>query len=100
MGAGILADHAWDRLLARAHRHRKPQLVRVRLRDGGEVYGVFAGAGRADYNADGRGLLLDRELVESEGDLVEVGDGGLFIHPDAVSTVSFVDRPSSPQDGG
>lgn len=61
---------------------------------------MFAGAGRADYDADGRGLLLDRELVEAGGRLVEVGEGGVFVHPDAVATVSFVDRPNTDSGDG
>lgn len=96
LSSKLLPDQAWDRMLARAARQGRAQIVRVLLRDGRLVYGTFAAEGRADFDADGRGLLLDRELVEDDGGLLnEVPDGsGVYVHPDAVATVSFVDRPS------
>ena len=94
LASGLLPNQAWDRVLARAARRGRAQIVRIVLRDGQLVYGTFAMDGRADFDADGRGLLLDRELVEDEhGRLEEIPGGSGVFHPDAVATVSFVDWP-------
>jgi hypothetical protein len=83
---------AWDSLLVRLRRSVKTQIVHVRLRDGGDVYGVFAAGGRADWQADGRDLLLDAELTESDEGLTQVeGSSGVFIPTDAIASVSFVE---------
>lgn len=86
--------HAWDALLVRLSSRNTAQIAEVRLRNGGRVYGVLAERGQADYEADGRGLLLDAELIEVAGSLVKVEESsGVFIAADAVSAVSFVALP-------
>lgn len=92
LAVGISPSAAWDRLLAQARRGGRAQVVHVRLRDGRDLYGLFAGRGRADWDRDGRGLLLDSELVERDGNLIDVGGSrGLFVAADAVASVSFID---------
>lgn len=94
--APVSVVFAWDELLARLRRAGVPQVVHVRFRDGGDLYGVFAGAGRADFNADGRDFVLDAELVERNGQLVQIpGSAGVFVAADAVASVSFI-RYSEP----
>lgn len=86
---------AWDGLFIRLKHTRKVQIVHVRFRDGSEAYGVFAGGGRADYQADGQGLVLDAELIEHEGGLVQVlNSNGMYIAPEAIASISFIDDPS------
>ena len=69
-----------------------PQIVHVRFRDGTDLYGVLAAGGRADYQANGRGLVLDAELVEEDGELVLIpGSSGVFIAAEAVASVGFVE---------
>ncbi|HSS42032.1 MAG TPA: DUF6338 family protein [Solirubrobacterales bacterium] len=83
---------AWDRLLERLTRAESPQLVHVRLRDGGDVFGVMAEGGSADFHADGRGLVLDAELLKVGGRLKQMpGRGGVFIASEAVASVAFAD---------
>lgn len=98
LSIGISPSSAWDRLLA--GRGDTAQVVHVRLQDGRDLYGVFARRGRADWEREGRGLLLDSELVERAGRLVDVPNSrGLFIQPDAVASVSFIGySPDSRQD--
>lgn len=92
LASGISGQAAWDRLLANVRRAEIAQIACVRLQDCREVYGLFASAGRADYDADGRGLLLDAELVVGDEGLTKVpGSSGVFIAPDAITSVSFVD---------
>lgn len=92
LSAGVSPTSSWDRLLAHARRGGRPQIAHVRLKDGRDLYGVFAGRGRADWEQDGRGLLLDAELVEVDRELREVeGSRGLFVWPDSVASVSFID---------
>lgn len=87
---------AWDRLLERLRRAAKPQIVHVHFRDGGDLYGVLAAGGRADYQADGRGLVLDAELREEDGKLQLIpGSSGVFIAADAVASVAFVEFEES-----
>jgi hypothetical protein len=82
---------AWDRLLERLNRSAAPQIVHVRFRDGKELYGVLAAGGSADFQADGRGLVLDAELLHVNGRLEQIpNSSGLFIAPDAVASVAFV----------
>jgi hypothetical protein len=67
------------------------QIVHVRFRDGAEMYGVLAAGGSADFQADGRGLVLDAELLELNGRLEPIqGSSGVFISPHAVASVAFV----------
>ncbi len=85
---------AWDALFDRLKHNRKAQIVHVRFRDGADAYGVFAGGGRADHHSDGQGLVLDAELIEQDGDLVQVsGSNGMYIAPDAIASIEFVDDP-------
>lgn len=81
---------AWDRLLERLNRTASPQLVHVRLRDGGDVYGVMAEGGSADFHSDGRGLVLDAELLRDDGRLRQMpNSSGVFIASEAVASVAF-----------
>jgi hypothetical protein len=83
---------AWDQLLERLRRISRMQVVHVRFRDGTDLYGVLAAGGRADYQADGRGLVLDAELVERDGELVLIpNSSGLFIVAEAVASIAFVE---------
>jgi len=78
----------------RLKHNRKAQIVHVRFRNGGDAYGVFAGGGRADYHADGQGLVLDAELIEQDGELVKVaGSNGMYVAPGAIASIEFVDDP-------
>lgn len=89
-------EFAWDRLLERLRRAAKPQIVHVHFKEGGDLYGVLAAGGRADYEADGRGLVLDAELVERDGGLVLIpGSSGVYISADAVASVAFVEFTDS-----
>jgi Family of unknown function (DUF6338) len=85
-------SYAWDALMVRLRRQARAQVVHVRLRDGSDVYGVLASGGGADFQAEGRGIVLDIELVDEEGNLNEVpGSNGIFIVPEAVATIAFLD---------
>jgi hypothetical protein len=85
-------SYAWDAMVVRLRRRSQAQVVQVRLLDGFIVYGILASGGRADFQADGRGLVLDRELTEEEGELVEVrGSNGIFVAPEAIATVAVFD---------
>jgi len=89
---GFAFAFAWDRLLQRMNRIAKPQVVHVRLRDGGDVYGVMAEGGSADFQADGRGLVLDAQLLILDGRLKEVpNSSGVFIAAEAVASVAFAE---------
>jgi hypothetical protein len=90
---GLVAfSSAWDAMVIRLRRESRAQVVQVRLRDGSAVYGILASDGRADFQADGRGIVLDRELRVAAGGLMEVpGSNGIFIAPEAVTTVAFFD---------
>jgi hypothetical protein len=88
---------AWDRLLQRMNRMAKPQVVHVRLREGGDVYGVMAEGGSADFQADGRGLVLDAQLLILDGRLKEVpNSSGVFISAEAVASVAFAEYEAGP----
>lgn len=83
---------AWDRLLERLRKISGLQIVHVRFRDGTDLYGVLAAGGRADYQADGRGLVLDAELVEEDEGLVLIpNSSGVFIAAEAVASIAFVE---------
>jgi hypothetical protein len=83
---------AWDAMVIRLRRDPHAQAVQIRLLDGSVVYGILSSGGRADFQADGRGLVLARELIEVEDRLVEVpGSNGIFISPEAVATVAVFD---------
>jgi hypothetical protein len=83
---------AWDRLLERLNRTAKPQLVHIRLREGGEIYGVVAEGGSADFQAEGRGLVLDAELLKADGRLRQIpSSSGVFIPSEAVASVAFAE---------
>lgn len=95
--APVSVVFAWDDLLARLRRGKVPQIVHIRFRDGNDVYGVFAGGGRADFQADGRDMVLDAELVETDGRLVQIpGSTGVFVAAEAVASVSFLDYEEPP----
>jgi len=88
---------AWDRLLQRMNRIAKPQVVHIQLRDGGDVYGVMAEGGSADFQADGRGLVLDAQLLKLDGRLKEVpNSSGVFIAAEAVASVAFAEYEAGP----
>ena len=82
---------AWDALMTWVRRQDRARLVHVRLQDGSDVYGMLATRGRVDFQADGRGLVLDVELVASGDTLVEVpGSDGIFIAPESVATIAVI----------
>jgi hypothetical protein len=88
----VTFSYAWDAMVVRLRRDSDAQVVQVRLRDGSAVYGILASTGRADFQADGRGLVLDRELTDEGGELAEVpGSSGIFIAPEAIATVALFD---------
>lgn len=88
----IAMPFAWDRLLERLRRSSKTQVVHVQFKDGEELYGVLAAEGHADYHADGRGLVLDLELAERDGELVVVpGSSGVFVAAEAVASIAFIE---------
>ncbi|HVO54508.1 MAG TPA: hypothetical protein VMT37_08855 [Solirubrobacterales bacterium] len=95
----VSISFGWDRLLERLRQAGQPQIVHVRFRDGSEMYGVLAAGGSADFQADGRGLVLDAELIEVDGQLQEVpGSSGAFVSGDAVASVAFVEYTAPPAD--
>lgn len=74
------SSFAWDALMLRLHDRAVPQIVHIRSRDGKEMYGALAAGGRADFQADGRGLVLDLEFLDQGGTLVPVtGSNGVFV---------------------
>lgn len=87
-----LPDAAWDRLLTRLANRGEAVICRVTTRSGNVVLGVFADAGFADWEADGRGLLLDPEVVTTEaGELQPLpGSRGVFVPGDEISVLSVV----------
>jgi len=94
LASSVTTAQAWDELLRKLQRDGRAQLAHVRLTDGRSVYGVFAGGGRADFDAEGRGLLLDQELVEGSAGLEPVKEStGLYISPDQLASVSFAAFP-------
>lgn len=86
---------AWDRLLSRLANQGERVVCRVKTRTGGEVLGVLARAGYLDWEADGRGVLLDKELVRgNDGQIRTVASSqGLFIPGDEISLLSVVSLP-------
>jgi hypothetical protein len=93
--ARMLPTAAWDRLMTRLANRQRPVLLKVTTRSGSEVLGVFARAGYADWAVDGRGLLLDVEVVrDSAGQLQPVPTSrGVFVPGDEIAVVSVVDLP-------
>lgn len=98
MRSRTLPDAAWDRLMTRLANRGRPVILKVTTRSGGEVLGVFAGSGYADWAADGRGLLLDVEVVRDDaGRLRPIATSeGVFVPGDEISIVSVVQGPSEP----
>jgi hypothetical protein len=95
----VSMSYAWDGLMVRLRRQAKAQVVHVRLQDGSDVFGILASGGSADFQGEGRGLVLDIELVERDGRLDEVpGSNGLFIVPEAVASIAFIEY--QPADSG
>jgi hypothetical protein len=90
-----LPDAAWDRLLTRLANRGEAVICRVTTRSGSVVFGVLADAGFADWEADGRGLLLDPEVATTEtGELSPVpGSRGVFVPGDEIAVLSVVGFP-------
>jgi len=66
----------------------------VKTRRGDEVLGVFARAGYLDWEADGPGVLFDKEVIRSPAGLQPVSDSqGLFVPGDEISSLSIVTLP-------
>jgi hypothetical protein len=83
---------AWDALMMRMRRRGRTQLVHVRLRDGVEIYGMLTATGGGGFRSGDRGILLNVEFVAQGDNLVEVpGSDGIFILPESVATVAFID---------
>lgn len=94
--ARTLPSGSWDRLMTRLSNQGKRVVCRVQTRSGKEVLGVLASGGVADFEADGRGLLLDVEAYRdrSSGKIKQVPDSqGLFIPGDEISFLSVVRLP-------
>ncbi|MEX1141758.1 MAG: DUF6338 family protein [Thermoleophilaceae bacterium] len=91
----VVPSGAWDRLLAQLESGRQAVLCRVVTCDGREVLGVLAGEGYADWEADGRDLLLMPEVIRlPSGDLQALQTSrGVFVPGSQIATVSVV-RPS------
>ncbi len=88
----VSTPFVWDALMVRLRRRARAQVAHVRLRDGSDLYGILAAGGRADFQADGRGLVLDIELRNERGQLVEVpSSNGIFVAPEAMASVAFLD---------
>lgn len=83
---------AWDRLFAGLTDRREPALCRVRTRGGEEVLGVMSWDACADWDVDGRGLLLVPEVaVDESGRLNPLLESrGVFIPGDEVATLRVV----------
>jgi Family of unknown function (DUF6338) len=90
-----LPSSAWDRLLTRLANRGEPVVCRLRTRDGGEVLGVLGGAGFADWEVDGRGVLLDKEMVhDAEGRLTLLrASRGVYVPGDHIAFVSVLQLP-------
>jgi len=89
--------YAWDRLLSRLASRGERVVCRVKTKSGDEVVGVLARAGWLDWEADGRGVLLDKELIRNASGALEAvsSSRGLFVPGDEVSTLSVVQLPDS-----
>jgi hypothetical protein len=90
-----LPDAAWDRLLTRLANRGEAVLCRVSTRSGHQVYGVFADGGFADWEADGRGLLLEPDVVRTDaGRLEPLKDSrGVFVPGDEIAVLSVLGLP-------
>jgi Family of unknown function (DUF6338) len=102
--ARSLPAAAWDRLLTRVANAGKRVVCRIQTRSGHEVLGVLARSGYLDWEADGRGVLFDKEVIRGPAGLEPVNDSqGLFVPGDEISTLSVVLLPeaavSSDEDG-
>ncbi|HEX2161165.1 MAG TPA: DUF6338 family protein [Thermoleophilaceae bacterium] len=93
--ARTLPASAWDRLMTRLANRGKPVVCKVRTSDGAEILGAFASAGYADWEADGRGLLLDVEVVaDPDGRIRPLPmSQGIFIPGNEIVTLSVVALP-------
>jgi hypothetical protein len=90
-----LPDAAWDQLLTRLSNRQEPVICRVTTRSGGTVLGVFAETGLADWEAEGRGLLLEPEVVRDDaGQLRPLhASRGVFVPGDEISVLSVIAFP-------
>lgn len=93
--ARTLPSGSWDRLMTRLSNQGKRVVCRVQTRSGKEVLGVLASGGVADFEADGRGLLLDVEAYrDRSGKIKQVpGSQGLFVPGDEIAFLSVVRLP-------
>lgn len=92
--ARSLPAAAWDRLLNRLANRGERVVCRVQTRSGQEVFGVLARSGYLDWEADGRGVLFDKEVIRGASGLQPVSDSqGLFVPGDEISTLSVVVLP-------
>ena len=91
-----LPDAAWDQLLTRLSNRQEPVICRVTTRSGGTVLGVFADTGLADWEAEGRGLLLEPEVVRDDaGQLRPLpASRGVFVPGDEISVLSVIGFPA------
>jgi hypothetical protein len=94
--ARSLPAAAWDRLLTRLVNRGERVVCRVKTRSGEEVLGVLARAGYFDWEADGRGVLFDKEVIRGPNGLEPVHRSrGLFVPGDEISTLSVVVLPGA-----
>lgn len=91
----VVPSGAWDLLLAQLKSGRQAVLCRVVTSDGREILGVLADEGYADWEADGRDLLLMPEVIRlPSGNLHALpASRGVFVPGSQIATVSVV-RPS------
>jgi hypothetical protein len=87
--------YAWDRLLSRVASRGERVICRIKTKSGGEVIGVLARRGYLDWEADGRGVLLDKEVRRNAAGQLEplAASRGLFVPGDEVSSLSVVHLP-------
>jgi hypothetical protein len=87
-----LPDAAWDQLLTRLSNRREPVICRVITRSGPVVLGVLAETGLADWEAEGRGLLLQPEVVRDDaGQLRPLpASQGVVIPGDEIAVLSVI----------
>lgn len=97
-----IRDHSrpsvgWDRLLNRLVNRGEPVVCRVKTRAGEEVLGVFARAGYLDWEADGRGILLDKEVLRGDDGQLRIvpSSQGVFVPGEEISVLSVVSLPEA-----
>jgi hypothetical protein len=94
-------DAAWDQLLTRLSNEQEPVICRVTTRSGTVVLGVLAATGLADWEAEGRGLLLHPEVVRDDaGQLRPLpASRGVVVPGDEIAVLSVIGFPAERKAG-